>query len=56
MLEKNISRYIVKDELDGFRLDKCITVLDNEISRMTVQRLIDEGKITVNREECEIFI
>lgn len=38
--------YIIKD--DGARLDKAITELDSDISRMMIQKLIQEDKITVN--------
>ena len=41
--------YIISNELEGTRLDKCITILDKNISRMSVQRLLDEENITVNR-------
>lgn len=33
---------------DGERLDKVISKLDSELSRMAIQRLIEEGKIKVN--------
>ena len=33
---------------EGQRLDKTISILDNELSRMTIQRLIDDGKVSVN--------
>ena len=38
--------YIIKEE--GIRLDKAIAELDSDISRMTVQKLIDDDKILVN--------
>ncbi len=40
--------YIIEKELIGTRLDKCIVTLDKEISRVTVQRLLDEQNILVN--------
>ena len=40
--------YIVKN--DGIRLDKAIAELEPEVSRMTIQRLIDEGKIFINKK------
>lgn len=42
------NEYIIDETLKGIRLDKCIVALDNEISRATVQRLIDEKNILVN--------
>lgn len=50
MQSKNFKEYVVDDSTFGIRLDKCITVLDKEISRMAVQRLLDEGNILVNRK------
>ena len=38
--------YIIKE--DGVRLDKAIAELDSDISRMTVQKLIEDDKILVN--------
>lgn len=38
--------YIVENE--GIRLDKAISELNNDISRMMVQKLIDEEKVFVN--------
>ncbi len=45
---KNRNEYIICEKLAGIRLDKCVVTLDNEISRVTVQRLIDEENIIVN--------
>lgn len=39
-------KYIIKE--DGIRLDKAIAELDPDISRMTVQKLIEDDKILVN--------
>jgi 23S rRNA pseudouridine1911/1915/1917 synthase len=38
--------YIIKNE--GIRLDKAIAQIDKDISRMMVQKLIDEEKVFVN--------
>ena len=43
-----MKEYIINNTLAGMRLDKCITELDKDISRMTVQRLIEEENIKVN--------
>ena len=37
-----------KVELDGERLDKVIASLDKEISRAMVQKLLFDGKVSVN--------
>lgn len=44
------NKYVVKEGQNGERLDKAIAELDSEISRMTIKRLLEEEKITVNRE------
>ena len=41
-----MQEYIIKE--DGVRLDKAIAELDSDISRMTVQKLIEDDKILVN--------
>ena len=48
-----MKQYIVKEEDSGNRLDKIITVFDNEISRTAVKRLIDEKNILVNGQETK---
>lgn len=45
---KSKEEYIIDENLVNTRLDKCIVALDKEISRVTVQRLIDEENILVN--------
>ena len=41
---------IIQDE-QNIRLDKIIASIDNSISRTSVQRLIEEGKILVNEKQ-----
>lgn len=43
-----MNKYIIKNELTNIRLDKVVTQLNNEISRMMVKKLLDENKILVN--------
>ncbi len=50
------SKYVVKEEQSGERLDKAIVELDSQISRMTIKRLLEEGKITVNRKSRKSII
>ena len=45
---KKKNRYIVKEELNKTRLDKAVATMDKDVSRVLVQRLIDEGNLTVN--------
>ena len=44
----DVKKYIVEDENKGIRLDKGISDKDNSLSRVAVQRLIENGKILVN--------
>ena len=55
-MENSKSRYVINEEEKGIRLDRCIAVLNKEISRMAVQRLLDDGKITVNRKKRKTFL
>lgn len=56
IVKNKIQEYMVSEEYEGIRLDKCICILDKDISRMSVQRLIDEGNITVNRKNRKTII
>lgn len=53
MLKAN---YIINESLVGIRLDKAITMLDKDLSRQTVQRLLDEENIVVNRKSAKAFV
>ena len=48
--------YVIEEFLSGIRLDKAITRLDESLSRQTVQRLLDEKNIIVNRKKPKAFI
>ena len=43
-----MERYIVSQEQANMRIDKAIGSLDNNLSRVAIQRMIDEGNISVN--------
>ena len=43
-----MNEYLIDEALAGTRIDKCIAELDKDISRMTAQRLIEEGNVLVN--------
>lgn len=45
--------YKINEELVGIRLDKAISMKDETISRMAVQRLIDEENILVNGKKTK---
>ena len=45
---ENKIEYNIDENLKGMRLDKCAVTLDKDISRVTVQRLIEEENILVN--------
>ena len=46
-----MQEYKIGEEEKNIRLDKVITTIDNSISRTSVQRLIEEGKILVNQKQ-----
>ena len=43
--------YKIRQDEQNIRLDKIIASIDNSISRTSVQRLIEEGKILVNEKQ-----
>ena len=45
--------YKINEELVGIRLDKAISMKDNSLSRMAVQRLIDEENILINGQKTK---
>ena len=45
-----MKKYIVNEELINNRIDKVVTILDNNISRMMVKKLLNEEKIFVNEK------
>ena len=59
-------KYVVTFKENGERLDKAVALLNSELSRSFITKLIDEGKITINgkvekpsfkvKENDEIFI
>lgn len=51
MQEYKMQEYKIGPEEQNIRLDKIIANIDNSISRTSVQRLIEEGKILVNKKQ-----
>ncbi len=45
--------YTVPDALNGERLDVCLAVLDNALSRSRIQKLIKDGFVKVSGEVCK---
>lgn len=45
--------YKINEELVGLRLDKAVSMKDTSLSRMAVQRMIDEKKILVNEKQTK---
>jgi len=43
-----LKEYIINPETENIRLDKVITILDQELSRSMIQKMLDDGKILVN--------
>ena len=43
-----MKEYIIKSDTQNIRLDKVIAILDVELSRSMIQKMLDEGKILVN--------
>ena len=49
-----MNEYKIKKENEGIRLDKIIAQLEKDISRTTIQRMIEEGNILVNDKKVKI--
>ena len=45
--------YIISEEFAGLRLDKAVSMKDSSLSRVAVQRMIDEGNILINNKETK---
>jgi len=48
-----MNEYIIQEGTEG-RIDKVICELNNEISRVTAQRLIEDGKVLVNGKKVKV--
>ena len=46
-------KYIIDSELAGMRLDKAMAIKLSELSRVSIQRLIEEEKILVNGKKVK---
>lgn len=49
-----MEEYVIDETLVGIRLDKCIVELNSDISRVSVQRLIEEEKVKVNGKKAKV--
>lgn len=47
-------KYIIDAELVGLRLDKALAMKETELSRVAIQRLIEEEKILVNGKKSKV--
>ena len=47
-------KYIINSEFEGMRLDKSLSMIETELSRVAIQRLIEEEKILVNGKKAKI--
>ena len=50
-----MKKYIIKEELKNVRLDKAVAILDTEISRSMIQKLLEEEKIKVNTKVGDVI-
>ena len=46
-----MKEYIIKSETENIRLDKVIAILDQELSRSMIQKMLDDGRILVNGKQ-----
>lgn len=45
-----MKKYIINEETENIRLDKAVAILNQEISRSMIQKLLEEDKIKVNEK------
>ena len=46
-------KYQINSELAGIRLDKAIAIKETDLSRVAIQRLLDEENILVNGKKAK---
>ena len=45
-----MEEYIINEETKNMRLDKALTILNNDLSRSMIQKLLEQGKIKINNK------
>lgn len=48
-----MNEYKIKKDEQNIRLDKIISKLEKDISRTTIQRMIEEGNVLVNKKQVK---
>ena len=43
-----MEKYIINNENQNMRIDKAVSILDKNISRTTIQRMVEDGNVLVN--------
>ena len=51
--ETDTTSFIIDESLDGQRLDKALSVLDENLSRSRLKVLIEDGQVSVNGKVCK---
>lgn len=46
-----MKEYIIESYIQNIRLDKAISILDTDLSRSMIQKMLDDGKILVNQRK-----
>ena len=46
-----MKEYIIDDNIKNIRLDKVVTILNPDLSRSMIQKMLDDGKILVNEKQ-----
>jgi len=46
-----LKEYIIDDNIKNIRLDKVVTILNPDLSRSMIQKMLDDGKILVNEKQ-----
>lgn len=51
--ELNSFCFVVTEEMEGERMDKCLSSLAGSLSRSYLQKLINDGNATINGQKCK---
>lgn len=52
-MELNSFCFVVTEEMEGERMDKCLSSLADSLSRSYLQKLINDGNVTINGQKCK---
>jgi len=49
-------RFEIAEDMEDERIDKCISLLAEELSRSFIQKLIKDGNVLVNGKPVKVYL